>query len=116
MYFRKCDEQGIYLHENIARSTIFFFQELREILRDVKYRNSLPSRGYIFPRRSKYRERASFAGYVSSRVRRSFDEILITSFLLHVSRWVAALFGIRKSRQRYVCPLAAHYYTVLHIE
>lgn len=24
-----------------ARSTIFFFQELREILRDVKYRNSL---------------------------------------------------------------------------
>lgn len=99
-----------------ARSTIFFFQELRKILRDVKYRNSLPSRGYIFPRRSKYRERASFAGYVSSRVRRSFDEILITSFLLHVSRWVAALFGIRKSRQRYVCPLAAHYYTVLHIE
>ena len=43
--------------------------------------------GYFFG--SKYRERASFAGYVSSRVRRSFDGILITSFLLHVSRWVA---------------------------
>lgn len=76
---------------------IFFFLDdhvkrnpsRREIWKQARLSSRTHVEVDIFLRRSKYRERASFAGYVSSRVRRSFDEILITSFLLHVSRWLA---------------------------
>ena len=75
---------------------IFFFLDdhvkrnpsRREIWKQARLSSRTHVEVDIFLRRSKYRERASFAGYVSSRVRRSFDEILITSFLLHVSRWL----------------------------
>lgn len=89
--------QGIYLVENTDRLMIFFFLDdhvkrnpsRREIWKQPRLSSRTHVEVDIFLRRSKYRERASFAGYVSSRVRRSFDEILITSFLLHVSRWLA---------------------------